>query len=183
MYLLIEKGLRGGISYIAKIYSKANKKYAKNYDPEKFIIYLDMNKFYGWAIRGYLPYRGFKWLKNVDNFDINSVSEQSAIRYILNVELKHHDKLHLLHNAYPLAPEKRRIIIKIADEYEIKVGGVMKLIPRLGNKTNFVVHYRNLQLHMSLGLKLTKIHRALRFKQTDWIKEYIDFNTKIKNCC
>ena len=55
----------------------------------------------------------------------------------------------------------------------------MKLIPRLGNKTNFVVHYRNIQLHLSLGLKLTKIHRALRFKQIDWMKEYIDFNTKI----
>ena len=78
MYLLIEKGLRGGISYISKIYSKANKKYAKSYDPEKrskFIIYLDMNKSYGWVIRGYLPYRGFKWPKSVDNFDINSVSE------------------------------------------------------------------------------------------------------------
>ena len=67
---------------------------------------------------------------------------------------------------------------KIADKYEIKVGDVKKLIPNLGNKTNYVVYYSNLQLNLSLGMKLTKIHRVLEFKQFDWIKKYIDFNTE-----
>ena len=58
----------------------------------------------------------------------------------------------------------------------------MKLIPNLDNKTNYVLHYRDLQLHLFLGMKLSKMHRVLKFKQPDWMKIYIDFNTgKRKN--
>ena len=54
----------------------------------------------------------------------------------------------------------------------------MKLIPNLGDETNYVLHSKNVQLSLSLGMKLTKIHRVLTFKQSDWIKKYIDFNTE-----
>ena len=66
----------------------------------------------------------------------------------------------------------------IADKYDIKVGNVKKLIPNLGNKTKHVVHYRSLQLYLFLGMKLTKIHRVLQFKQSDWMKGHIDFDTE-----
>ena len=91
-----------------------------------------------------------------------------------------------MHNDYPLVPEKIAVSSnmlskhckKIADKYEIKVSDVKKLIPNLGNKTSYVVHYRNLQLFLSLWMKMTKIQRVLDFKQSDWMKKYIDFNTK-----
>ena len=67
---------------------------------------------------------------------------------------------------------------QIADEYGIKIGDVMNLIPNLGNKTNYVLPYKNIQLYLSFGIKLTEIHKVLKFKQSDWTKKYIDFNTK-----
>ena len=160
-----------------------------DYDPEKpstFITYLDMNNLYGWTMSEYLPYEEFQWLGNIDEFDVMSVSECNSIGFFLSVDLKYPNQLHELHNDYPLAPEKPAVsndmlskyCRKIADNYGIRVGDVKKLIPNLGNKTNYVLHYRSLQLYLSLGMKLTKIHRILKFKQTDWMKQYIDFNTE-----
>ena len=156
-----------------------------DYDPKKqstFITYLDKNNLYGWAMSEYLPYGEFKWLKNVDELDM-SINKKSDVAYILDVDLKYPKELH---NDYPLAPEKpavtNDILSKycksIADKYDIKVGDVKKLIPNLGNKNRYLVHYRNLQLHLFLGMKLTKIDRALQFKQSNWMKKYIDFSTK-----
>ena len=188
-YLFIKKGTRGGISYIAKRYAKANNKCMNDYDPEKpstFITYHDKNNLYGWVMSKYLPYVEFRWVKKVNNFDVMSVSEKSDTGYFLEGNLEYPDELHELHNDYPLAPEKLAVsndmllayCKKIADKYDIKVGDVKKLIPNLGNKTKYVVHYINLQLYLSLGMKLTKIHRVLQFKQSDWMKGYIDFNTE-----
>ena len=69
----------------------------------------------------------------------------------------------------------------IAGKYDIKVGDIKKLIPNLGNKNKYVLHYKNLQLYLSLGMKLTKIHRLLKFKQFDWMKK-INFNTTKRMC-
>ena len=115
-----------------------------------------------------------------------SVSEKSPVGYFLEVDLEYPDELHELHNDYLLAPGKfavssdmlSKYCKEVADKYEIKVGNIKKLIPNLGNKTNYVVHYRNLQLYLSLRMKLTKIHRVLRFKQSDWMQKYINLNTE-----
>ena len=161
MHFFIEKGMRGGISYIAKRYCKANNKYVEGYDASKgdsFIMYFDANNLYGWAITQYLPYGGFKWMnkEEIDDFDFMSVScdscEASEVSetsrankmsegYIFEVELEYPNHLHSFHNDYPLAPEKLRVksdmlskyCTDIAKKYEIKVGNVNKLIPNLGD--------------------------------------------------
>ena len=190
-YLFIEKETRGGISYIAKRYAKANNKYMCDYDSNKqstFITYLDKNNLYGWSMSEYLPYGQFKWLKNIDELDVMSINEKSDVGYTLEVDLEYPDKLHKLHNDYSLAPEKIAVTNdmlsnyckEIADKYNIKAGDIKKLIPNLGNKTKYVVHYRTLQLYFSLGMKLIRIHRVLKFKQSDWMKKYTDFNTEKK---
>ena len=120
MHLFIEKGLRGRISDIAKRYVKANNKYMDDYDPKNpstFISYLDMNNLYGWAMSQYLPYEGFKWLKNVDEFDVMSINEKSPIGYFPKVDLKYPDELHELHNDYPLSPEKLAVSSDMSSKY------------------------------------------------------------------
>ena len=106
-----------------------------------FISYLDMNNLYGWAISEYLPYERFKWLKNVERFDVTSVNEKSPIGYFFEVDLEYSDKLHELHNDYPIVPEKLAVSSAV-----------------------YVVHYRNLQLYLSLEMRLTKIHGVLVLK-------------------
>ena len=84
--------------------------------------------------------------------------------------------MHYWHNDYPLAPGKLEIsqnmlpkyCFNIASKYEVKIDGVNKLVPNLGKKSKYVVYFRNLQLYLSLGMKLTKVHRILGFKQSDW---------------
>ena len=109
----------------------------------------------------YLPYGGFKWLKNVDNFDVNSISkcnsiENNSTEYILKVSLEYPDELHTLHNDYPLALEKLSVPYDRLLDYCKKI-----------RWENYVLHYRNLQLYLSLRMKLIKILRVPKFKQSD----------------
>ena len=191
MFQFIEKGMRGGISYIAHRYSKANNKYMKKYDenePSKYIMYLDANNLYGRAMSQYLPTGGFRWMteEQINNLDLTKYKEDSKKGLILEVELKYPKKLHDLHNDYPLGPEKVKVTKSmlskycqnIANKYKISSGLVYKLIPTLGKKENYVLHYRNLKLYLDLGLKLKKVHRVLEFNQSPWLRQYIDFNTE-----
>ena len=191
MFQFIEKGMRGGISYIANRYGRANNKYMKEYEekvPSKYIMYLDANNLYGWAMSQYLPTGGFKWLteKQINKIDLAKYKEDSEKGLILEVDLEYPKELHDLHNDYPLGSEKIRVsndmlseyCREIAHKFKISTGLVHKLIPTLSNKEKYVLNYRNLQLYTDLGLKLTKVHRALEFNQSPWLKQYIDFNTR-----
>ena len=140
-------------------------------------MYWDANNLYGWAMIQDLPYDGFKFSseEEINLFNLDLISENSQVGYILEVELEYCWNLHDLHNDYPLCPEKIEVDYnmlsnyckEIVDWYGIKVGGVKKLIPNLGEKVRYVVHYKNLQYYLSLGLKLVKIHRVPKFKESN----------------
>ena len=110
------------------------------------------------------------------------------IGLILEVDLEYPKELHDLHNGYPLAPEKMTITEdmlseycnKIKDKFNLTVGNVQKLVTTLSGKKNYVVHYKNLILYRKQGLKVTKVHRVLRFNQSPWLREYINFNTEMR---
>ena len=179
-YLMIEKGLRGGISYISKRHSQANNPYLKDFNPDdetKYIMYLDSNNLYAWAMKQNMPTGSFKWVNGITKGHKN---------YIVECDLEYPEELHNLHDDYPLAPEK--LIVKdswlsdysldIKRKFDIPSSNVKKLIPNCMSKKKYVLHYRNLELYESLGMKVTKIHRILQFDESPWLKKYIDFNTE-----
>ena len=190
VYQFIGKGMRGVISYIANRYGKANNKYMKNYNPNeasKYLMCLDANNVYGWAMSQYLPTGNFKWLteKQINRINWFNLNAERDKGYLLEVDLEYPNELHDLHNDCPCAAEQIKVTQnmlrdhcqKIANKFGIKTGQVTKLIATLANKNKYVLHYRDLQLYRDLGLKLTKIHRVLSFNQRPWLKRYIDFNT------
>ena len=140
MQLSIERGMRGGISCITHRHAEANNKYMKNYDPDKpssYIMYLDANNLYGWAMPQPLPYRNFKWVE-ADSV----IPKRKGIGHIYEVDLEYPQELHDLHNDYPCAPEKIKVsddmlsdyCIEIKNKFNISSGNVSKLIPNLNDK-------------------------------------------------
>ena len=189
MYLFIEKGLRGGISMVSHRHAQANNLQMENYDPSQptsYLQYLDSNNLYGWAMSQPMPTRGFEWVNYTDQ--ILETPVNSGHGYILEVDLEYPASLHREHNDYPLAPEKLTITKDQMSPYQkmlidgLGVSSISceKLVPNLMNKSRYVVHYRNLQLYLSLGLKLTKVHKVLQFQQSPWMAPYIAKNTKLR---
>ena len=176
MLLMFEKGIRGGISIISNRYGEANNKYMGNRFNKnklsKYLMYLDANNLYGSAMFKKLPIHSFKWLTSGEMeklFDNRVVQVWEKTPCILEVDLEYPENLHDLHNDYPFCPER----------VECK-NGVEKLIPNLRNKTKYVIHYKNLIQCLKAGLKLKKIHRGIKFIESEWMKPYIEMNTNLR---
>jgi hypothetical protein len=192
MFQFFERGMRGGTSYIAHRHSAANNKYMDKYNEDeesKFLMYLDANNLYGWAMSQPLPSGEFEWVEDTDNINLDDYINDEGRGMVLEVDMEYPSKLHDLHNGYPLAPESMKIkpemlsdyARNIAEKFKLTVGEVHKLVTSLGSRKNYVVHVRNLKLYTDLGMKLTKVHRAVTFKQSCWLKDYIAFNTKMRS--
>jgi hypothetical protein len=127
-----------------------------------------------------LPTGGFEWVQE------HEIIDHPNKGYILEVDLEYPNEIHNIHNDYPLAPESLEVQDEWLSDYQNnllsgkKITKIKKLVPNLRNKTKYVVHYRNLQLYLSLGMRLTKIHRALRFDQSPWMEPYIRMNTDLR---
>ena len=174
MLLMFEQGIRGGITQSVHRYAAANNPYMEEYDsnkPTNYLQYLDANNLYGWAMSQPLPTGEFRWI-NCDNWNpkrlVDMFSAEKNYGYLLEVDVSYLKKLHNLRNDIPFMCSK------------MKVNGVEKLITNLYDKRKYIVHIRALKQALDHGLKLEKIHRCIRFRQSPWMKEYIDFNTRLR---
>ena len=148
----------------------------KDYDKNKessYIQYWDVNNLYGWAMLQKLPVNNFEWIKDTSQFNedfIKNYNEESDEGYFLEVDVQYLEKLHELHNDLPFLPER------------MKIEKVENLVANLHDKTECVLHIRNLKQALNHGLRLKKVHRVIKLNQNAWLKRYIDMNTeKVEN--
>ena len=136
-----------------------------------YLIHLDVNKLYGWAMPQKLPLNGFKWVKNLSRFIerfIKTYNENNDIGHFLEVDIDYPKELFNLHKDLPFLPERK------------KVNKCEKLICSIEDKEKYVVHIRALKQALNHGLILKKVHRVIKFNQRAWLKPYIDMNTKLR---
>ena len=152
--------------------------------PNQNLIYLDANNLYGWAMFQSLPTHGFLFLQQDENsaLRLQELSDDAEDGYIFEVDLHYPNHLHDGHDDYPLFPKSLVINRGMYSSTQQAVFPESaprgKLTSNLQDKVKYVVHYRNLKLYLQLVLVVTKVHRVLTFKQSPWLKAYIDFNTR-----
>ena len=188
LFLFFESGMRGGMLVIIHRYARANNPYLKpdDYDstqPHSYIRYYDANNLYGWAMSQYLPVGGFRFLTD-EEIDFTKVPDESEIGYVVECDIEYPSELHELHNAFPLAPEHATLTENMLSPFcksmNLKHAFTEKLVGTLQTKAKYKVHYRNLKLYLSLGMRLTHIHRVVAFRQKPWLKTYIELNTRLR---
>jgi hypothetical protein len=153
-------------------YGEANNK-DLDYDPSKpssYITYLDANNLYGWAMSAPLPYDNFNWVDHPEEIPIEQLDSDGDVGYILEVDVEYPYSIHKKPEQLPYLP-----VTKCPPN-----GKHEKLLCHLEGRHRYVVHYRNLQQAIRNGLVVVKVHRALQFSQSKWLKPYIDFNTELR---
>lgn len=195
-YNFLTDGIRGGFSCVNTRYVRANNKYMSDHDPSKDSTYLgyhDCNNLYGYAMNQVLPKSDFSWAvkSEISNIDWASLDEEQQWGYIVEADIEYPHELHDLHNDFPLAPEKllisneklgdyqKNLLNKLA-HFNYKRCPTEKLLATFYSKEKYIIHYKNLKLYLSLGLRIRKIHRVLKFKQEAYLRPYIEKNTLLR---
>ena len=205
MYTQCERNIRGGICHIARRHAKANHKYLPNYNDKedsRYIMYLDANNLYGWAMSQLLPTGDFKYdailplPKEIAR--IKTLDPKGPRGFFYRVDGTFPQDKHNLLNDYAPAPvnaatahEKLSQIqhMMYNDTAVHKKDGEMakptkptpKLLCSLENRVDYMCHYRNLQLYMTLGFVVTKVYEIISFTQEAWMADYVQTNTTARS--
>lgn len=130
-----------------------------------------------------LPISDFKWIDDIEKIsscDIMNLLDDAETGYIFEVDLHYPQHLHNLHNDFPFCAEKRPLPDEVFNMIGVKRNKIDKLLLTLYDKEKYVIHYRMLKLALQHGLILKKVHRALKFKQSCWLKKYVDLNIELR---
>lgn len=191
MYLFIEDSIRGGVSMTPGRYAKANHKYLDTWDPtllSKYILYLDANNLYGYAMNQSLPFADYSWMSDIQiaSFNFMSISRDSPTGYILEVDGYFPHETHDYLRDFPPAPLKQRVTEDMISPFSVQMNTryhhphdnkTEKLLCTLEDRKYYKCYYGTLQLYCTLGFVVTKVHRILRFRQSRWLADFINHNT------
>ena len=157
------------------------------YPDDNYIIYIDANNLYGWAMSQLLPYDEVKINNNVSIDEVLKTDDGNDVGYIVECDLKFPTKIHDKLKEYPPAPELLTPTIDMMSDYQkdlkqkLKITSkCSKLVPHLMEHKSYCIHYRNLKYLLSLGIEIGKVHNIVSFKQKDWLEPYIRFNTDMR---
>jgi len=180
MYLMFESGIRGGLSYVSQRHARANYPTLPDYRPDEptsYLAYWDCNSLYVTCQMYSLPVGNFHFLGEAEirSFDVSTVSADSPVGYVLEIDLKYPVELHEWHNAYPLAPEHVEIVDDMISTRHVPTS---KLVSNLRDKARYVTHYRCLQFYFAHGLELIRIHRIVAFDQRPFMRPFIESTKK-----
>lgn len=179
LYDFIQRGIKGGITQLNVKEAKANNKWMKDKynpnEPDVCLDYYDANNLYGKAMCSNLPEKNFEFLDIHDNeteFErVISTPDESDTGYILEVDIVYDSSLHDMHDDLPFCPQKKK---PPGGKHE-------KLLLDFEDKKNYVIHYTYLKQALRNGLRVSKVHRILRFKQSAYLKPFIDKNNALRS--
>ncbi len=211
---IIERQKRGGLCFVgSKRHVKVNNKYTRHFKttgkwlneynhqhPEKpikvngdvrpddnYIIYLDANNLYGWAMSQYLPYKNIRLNKDIKLEDILKTPDNNDVGYIVECNLQFPKHLHKKFKEFVPCPELTIPQEEWMSDYQLNIKNKLniksksqKLTPHLYEHKNYVLHYRNLKYVVELGVKVGEIHNVVSFNQSPWLSKYITFNTDMR---
>ena len=188
MYLFVERSIRGGLCQQVQKYAKANNPQCEGYNPampESHIMYYDANNLYGYAMSQKLPVGKFEWVEmNIES--LLNHSDNDDIGYLVDVDLDYPDSIHESTQEFPLAPSHGVVTNEMLSDYQkecidkhnIKLGKDVKFLLTCETRKYYIVHYRLLKFFVEMGLKVIKIHRAIRFTQAPFLAPYIRYNNE-----
>jgi hypothetical protein len=179
MYLMVEKGIRGGVSAIRYRHQEATE--------DHIIKNLDMNNLYGYIMRTYaLPVGDYQWEDPKQFSDISKIDPNGDRGYLFEVDVHFPEHLHDFFSQFPILPVNEVVkdehlspfTMNMKTNFKQKSDTCRKLLLSLTDRLNYIADYRALQQAISLGVVITKIHTVLSYQQKVWMRSYIDMNTE-----
>ena len=203
LYNLFERGIRGGLTFVNTHHAKEEEVRVGNKTMKNILLYIDQNNLYGAAMSEYLPHSNFVLLTD-DEITAQFPTQEHILKlntegdqgYYFEVDLHYPPHIHKQTADFPLAPESTQVTEDMLSPYMKQLHTIImqartpqglsipkfkttrKLLMSQHDKHNYCIHFKLLQYFIHKGLQVTKVHSVVQFTQKQFLKPYIDFNSR-----